>query len=369
MVRNLCIYVMYNEKGIVEPYVDYILTDLSNNAEELYIVVNGAIAQKEMTKLLKYTGNVVVRNNSGYDAGAYAEIINRLGFDKIREYDEIVLCNDTFYGPFIPFKEIFSKMRKLKCDFWGLNYVKGSILDYLESYFLVFNKELIISGDLNLFFKEYQEREISDVKDVCAYFETGMFQYLKRKGYKYSSFCYTDNYNVYRDPDKCLIDYKLPIVKKKCFTSRYYSKLKINRVLQELREKYSFDEEILPLQTVSDAHVGTCTGKSDKDDSYIETPITIDEEKLLFFIENNEAYIYGTGLYARKLWAVYSSSFKHFKGFIETEKSKDILYDYPIYEYGQIPAGASIVVGMNYRNSESLRKKLRKQDNVLYLYS
>lgn len=26
-------------------------------------------------------------------------------------------------------------------------------------------------------------------------------------------------------------------------------------------------------------------------------------------------------------------------------------------------------VGMNYRNSESLHKKLRKQDNVLYLYS
>lgn len=56
---------------------------------------------------------MVVRENAGYDAGAYKfAIFKYLKIEEIRQYEELILCNDTFIGPFVPLKDIFDTMAK-----------------------------------------------------------------------------------------------------------------------------------------------------------------------------------------------------------------------------------------------------------------
>lgn len=68
--------------------------------------------QRLSGKFHDYSDHIVIRENIDYDAGAYKEIISGLAQnDELKNWDEIVLFNDTFYGPFFDWQIIFEKWR------------------------------------------------------------------------------------------------------------------------------------------------------------------------------------------------------------------------------------------------------------------
>ena len=122
-LNRIAIFSFYDSEGIVYDYVEYYLNELKKNVARLVIVINGQILENGKKKLGVFTNEIIVRKNVGYDAGAYKEcIINYIGIDNISKYDELVLCNDTCFGPFIGFDQIFKKMQNNLCDFWGINH-------------------------------------------------------------------------------------------------------------------------------------------------------------------------------------------------------------------------------------------------------
>lgn len=114
-MRRLGIFSFFDKDGIVDTYIEYLLMDLMLVIDKLIVVVNGKLCSAGREKFEKYAANVILRPNKGFDAGAYSEIIvNVLGEEEIKKWDEIVLCNDTFYGPFVSFCDIFNEMSKKK---------------------------------------------------------------------------------------------------------------------------------------------------------------------------------------------------------------------------------------------------------------
>ena len=197
-IRRLGIFCFFDKDGIADDYVEYLLGDLAKNLEKLIVVVNGYVNHDGLRMFERYADQVVLRENKGFDAGAYHHaIVNVLGELKIGEWDEIVLCNDTFYGPFVPLKKIFQAMDGKEIDFWGLDYRKGQFLSFIQSYFLVFRKGIIENGDLFRYMKEYIDPLETDISDVYAAFEVGLFSYLTGRGYRYGTYVYTGNYDVY----------------------------------------------------------------------------------------------------------------------------------------------------------------------------
>jgi len=103
-MERLGIFVFYDREGIVDSYIDYLLCDLRKCMSYLIIVVNGEVNILGYDIFSKYADQIVIRDNKGFDIGAYKEIIEDLYQKKeMKKWDEIVFCNDTFYGPFIPF--------------------------------------------------------------------------------------------------------------------------------------------------------------------------------------------------------------------------------------------------------------------------
>lgn len=70
-MKRLCIFCFYDSKGIVDKSVEYLLGELLLNSDRLVIVVNGNIEDNSKKILEAYSKDVVVRENAGYDAGAY----------------------------------------------------------------------------------------------------------------------------------------------------------------------------------------------------------------------------------------------------------------------------------------------------------
>ena len=101
-MKRLGIYFFFDKDGIVDKYVDYVLEDLTKHVDKLIVVCNGQLNEQGRKTFEKFTGNIIVRENKGFDVWAYKTAIDSEGWNKLIEYDEIILMNYTIMGPVYP---------------------------------------------------------------------------------------------------------------------------------------------------------------------------------------------------------------------------------------------------------------------------
>ncbi|MPM18539.1 hypothetical protein SDC9_64951 [bioreactor metagenome] len=183
--RRLGIFLCYDPDGVIDDYITYLLNDLKENLSQLVVVVNGRLSPEGRKRLETITSDVVARENLGFDFGAWKFVLTEyLGWDALENYDVLVLLNDSCFGPFYPFAEIFSKMQG-KADFWGLvehGEVKtanpfnlcpyGYLPAHLQSSFLVVEDRLLHSAEFHDYWvqlppaQNYQE---AVAKNECVF--------------------------------------------------------------------------------------------------------------------------------------------------------------------------------------------------------
>lgn len=230
-MKRLGIFQMNDYEGLVDDYILYLLNDILPNLDELIIVVNGMIQTCETVKLHNYTNKIFFRSNEGFDAIAYKEtIIQFLGIEYVRGFDELLIFNDTFFGPFYSSKIIFQKMEKKYVDFWGLTLhaehksKSGYMPEHLQSYFLVVRKEMLNSVYFEKFWLSLEN--IGTFRQLVNDFEIHFTTFFKKHGFRYAA--YVEDYNLNGDPQYnfnhyaylpyTLMDkYKMPVLKRKNF--------------------------------------------------------------------------------------------------------------------------------------------------------
>lgn len=230
--KRLAIYFFYDKQGIVDSYVPYFLTDLRKNVDNILIVCNGKLNIEGKQKLKQY-GEVLVRDNKGFDVWAYKEGMLHLGWQNIEEYDELILLNSTIMGPLYPLSFTFEKMSSCDLDFWGLTkYFQydgdpfgcisyGYIPDHIQSHFIVCRKSLIISKD----FKAYWENMpmIENYGEAIGKHEAIFTKHFADLGYKWDVSVNVDNLRDYSGyplmmcPVKLITEYQCPIFKRRSF--------------------------------------------------------------------------------------------------------------------------------------------------------
>ena len=156
-IRRLVIYFFYDADGIVDRYVPYMLEDICKNCSELFVVVNGKLTEAGRETFKKFTPNILVRENVGFDVWAYKAALAHYGWEKLAEYDEVIMMNHTIMGPVYPFSEMFEKMNGEDVDFWGItkyhkypyeNSLETGYLyipEHIQSHFIAVRKRLFMS--------------------------------------------------------------------------------------------------------------------------------------------------------------------------------------------------------------------------------
>ena len=117
--KRLGIYFFYDKQGIVDRFVPYFLDDLCKNLTKLIIICNGKLNDEGKEILSKY-GEVIVRENKGFDVWAYKTALQHVGWEELETYEEVVMLNSTIMGPMYSLSETFTKMNDKDLDFWGL---------------------------------------------------------------------------------------------------------------------------------------------------------------------------------------------------------------------------------------------------------
>jgi len=73
-MKRLCIFCFYDKNGVVDSYIEYLLNDLRSCSAYIIVVVNGSVNFDGRLILQKYSNQIIIRRNMGFDGGAYKEI-------------------------------------------------------------------------------------------------------------------------------------------------------------------------------------------------------------------------------------------------------------------------------------------------------
>lgn len=235
---RLAIFFFYDKEGIVDEYISYMLNDLKKSISELMIICNGDVEEKSLVKLKLLTDNVILRENKGFDVWAYKTAIEKYGWPKLEQFDEVILMNYTMFGPLYPFSEMFQEMDKRDIDFWGITKHHsvefdcfgtckyGYIPEHIQSNFLVIRKKLIKSKDYQKMWENMPQ--INSYSESVGFYEAIFTKEFTEKGFKSDVYINTDDLEGYtRYPlmmmaPELVKNRRCPIIKIKGFSQNYY---------------------------------------------------------------------------------------------------------------------------------------------------
>lgn len=235
--KRYAIFVFYDGEGIVDDYNCYFLRELQKVTDRILCIVNGKVNAEGLKKLKAVSSEVLVRENEGLDITAYNIGLFRDGYDKLKSYDEVIVCNGTVYGPFYPFSEMFDTMAAKDLDFWGISVFHklgfdpnhtckyGYLPQHIQSYFQVYRKDFVKTDDFRNWWKNMPK--IHTYGEAIGFHEVIFTKEMSEKGYKWAAYCDPKPFEGYtldplRDFPTYLIDkQRCPVVKRRSFFQDY----------------------------------------------------------------------------------------------------------------------------------------------------
>jgi CDP-glycerol glycerophosphotransferase (TagB/SpsB family) len=122
-VRRVCLFAAYDADGVVDDYVVDYVRELSRFAD-VYYLADSEMAPAELAKLSDITVEAWADRHGEYDFGSYKRLADRVGWDVLETYDEMLLVNDSCFL-LRPLDEVFQRMDARAADWWGLQATKG----------------------------------------------------------------------------------------------------------------------------------------------------------------------------------------------------------------------------------------------------
>lgn len=380
-MNRLVLFSIFDDEGIVDEYVYYLLQELQSVANKVVVIINGNITSSSWEGLQKYAVQVIQRENVGFDAGAYKDILfNHIGIDNVKKYDELILCNDTFYGPLIHLKEIWKSFDDKNIDFWGLHFLQLGYLNCVSSFFLVFRKKLLLDDRFYEYWNQNIDIACKDIKLVYATFEVGLFYELCEMGYRYDTYTESDYHTIMLCPDYAIKKYNVPFIKKKAFSDRFFHPENIYKALSYVEAEKDYDIDLI-CKSVSRKY-GCIINKdilNEKDcfseehkilnaDYVAKDILSLKEYCNTWYKET--IYIFGAGSVASKIYFLLRKNIKNFGGFIVSNiDNEKVLFGQPIIDINNISLGSEcIIIGLNPQNSDEIRLKIPETKKIFYIW-
>ena len=205
-LTRLAIFVFYDPQGTVDRYVTYLLEALRPNVTRLVVVSNTELDSSNRERLERCCDDLFVRENRGLDAAAFKQgLVSFCGWEEVRKYDEVVLLNDTFFGPITSFDAMFFDMASRAVDFWGMaagystenteRKVKyGFAPEHIQSYFIVFRQSMVQSQAFYDYWQGYDD-SMNTYLDVVTEHELVMTKHFQDLGFRWDIYANTERYH------------------------------------------------------------------------------------------------------------------------------------------------------------------------------
>ncbi|TXR50871.1 rhamnan synthesis F family protein [Phyllobacterium endophyticum] len=272
MTKRIAIAFFYDDEGIVDDYMLHLLQSMQPFVEKTVFVSNGPLSNKSETSVEPLVDEVIIRKNEGFDVWAYKTAIERIGYEKLAEYDELVLYNHTFFGPIFPFSEMFEEMETRHDDFWGISIHGemtpnpftgiGTLPLHINSHFTVIRRPILSSKAFRFYWDEMPK--IESYTDSILIHESRLTEYLANLGYTFSSYVdpaeYGSPYPVFIDIAEAMAK-RCPILKRRLFFHdplfHEFNAIDLPRAMRLIEQESDYDQSLIWKNIVRTTHPRT----------------------------------------------------------------------------------------------------------------
>lgn len=184
--RRAVVFATYSSAGRIEAYVQHYLRHLRKVAEHIVVVGDFAVDASELAKLDGLAEHTIFERHGEYDFGSYKRGRSYLAARGVLDQvDELILCNDSCYGPLQGFEWMFREMTGRQVDFWGLTQ-NSEFGDHVQSYFVVLSRKVFSSLAFRRFIHSVERQD--SVHEVIQKYELGLTRTLAGEGYSWDTF-------------------------------------------------------------------------------------------------------------------------------------------------------------------------------------
>jgi lipopolysaccharide biosynthesis protein len=231
----------------VSGYVYYYLESLRAAGFEILFISNSPVKTEFRERLLAIPGCLVhERENKGADFGAWKWAIQQKLIPS--EATNILLTNDSIFGPLFDLTTIVNQMNAKNVDFWGLTDT-FQVEWHIQSYFLHLSRKVFSSEAFQKIFR--QDFDKLDRNEIITKGEIRLSQVLKEAGFRSEVFVVIDNFpDKKKNPThyhwKELIErFKFPFVKKDLLTKNPEQFHNVMNVFQVIEEHSTYDINLI----------------------------------------------------------------------------------------------------------------------------
>lgn len=380
-MNRLGIFSIYDKDGVLDNATLSTIRDLRSCISYFVVVINGSLRPAHVDTLSAIADKLVFRENVGFDSGAYKDVFfHHLTPEQISLFDEVVLCNDTFYGPFIPFHTIFSSMENKEWDFWGMRYVPSPLIEHMQSYFYCFSSSTFQQAVLP-YFDSFINESTTQLFEVYARFEQGLFAHLIQEGFRYATYAHSSTLRINASSYYVLTDDHLPLLKKKAFDPKEMIFDNIIASLRYIQTHYGFD--IAPILESAHRKYGfsmtvpqiLAAPHKAPPRVYREKNIIATKDTLYKFLARfRRVYVYGSGQWGQVLYILYVEDTGKMQGFVCSDEahipaSRQAL-GLPVYPLCDVhpDADTGMIVALSAENTRQVKPVLGEAPNLYYLY-
>ena len=184
------VYFHFDSHHQVRDYVVHALASLRPHAEHILVVSNSPVDDAGRARLEASCDEILERPNAGLDVGAYRAGLEHLGWDRLADFDELILTNHTYYAPLRPWEEVLTRTGSRRdISFWGMTehgvmrphpfLAKRELPRHIQSHWIAVRRRLLTDPA----FREYWEQmpPVSSYRDSIQWHEsrfTGHFAEL-----------------------------------------------------------------------------------------------------------------------------------------------------------------------------------------------
>ncbi|RWR07266.1 glycosyltransferase [Paenirhodobacter populi] len=241
--KRIAIFASYSGDGFLPPQVLPYLAGLKPLTQAIIVVCDNDLAPGEREKLAPYATHVITGRHGEYDFGSYKRGTAWARDNGLLETaDDLILCNDSCFGPVGSFAPMFEKMEARGLDFWGATDSR-EFTYHLQSYWVVLSRKVFLSSAFTSFLESVKKQE--NVQQVILNYELGLTKTLIEAGFKAGAMVENTLKGVHpKDPSSnnltlfplYTLERGLPLVKVKALRAAHTNADGPNRVLEWLRQ-------------------------------------------------------------------------------------------------------------------------------------
>lgn len=180
-MSTLAVMAHYDPDGEFAPHAARNAAALTAVADRVLVVSTASLTDRARDAV-PVGVELVTRLNTGYDFYGWKTGLDLAGY---RDYDQVVICNDSYVGPLVPYRTIFDTMASRPVDFWGMTQTLRRA-HHVQSYFVCFRSWVVRSAAMHRFWNAMVP--VSDRSEVIKRYEIGLSGALTSAGFALGSY-------------------------------------------------------------------------------------------------------------------------------------------------------------------------------------